>query len=73
MSPPAPEQDKVYVLTPVSLSIKLSLPEVALSPFQFHDAEQESALVEDHVSVNSVLVVTLFEEDERDTEGADDV
>lgn len=60
----------MYVLFLVSLSVNVSLPDVVFQPLQSPDAEQESALVEDQINVNSVLVVALFEEGEKDTEGA---
>jgi hypothetical protein len=44
---------------PISDSDIVSLPDVALSPLQFPDAEQVSALVVDQVKVNSEFTSTL--------------
>jgi hypothetical protein len=67
--PPAPLQLRLKVLVAVSVPLDW-LPEVGLVPDQAPDAVQEVALVDDHVSMDALPLVTDVGLALRDTVGA---
>tara|TARA_B100001939_G_C16870016_1_gene585952 strand:- start:100 stop:465 length:366 start_codon:yes stop_codon:yes gene_type:complete len=56
--PPSPEQVIVKLILPTAEIVTVSDPDVALAPDQAPDAEQEVALVDDQVSVESEPIST---------------
>tara|TARA_B100001057_G_C22314515_1_gene743364 strand:+ start:155 stop:550 length:396 start_codon:yes stop_codon:yes gene_type:complete len=68
--PPSPEHVIVKLILPTAEIVTVSVPEVALAPDQAPDAEQEVALVDDQVSVESEPTTTEVGLAEKLTVGA---
>jgi hypothetical protein len=68
--PPAPEQDKEYVLLPVVDGVTVSLPPVAFVPDQSPEAVQLVAFVLDQLSVTDWPMIIDDGEAEIETVGA---
>ena len=69
--PPSPEHVIVKLVLPTSEIVTVSVPEVALAPDQAPDAEQEVALDDDQVSVESEPTTTEVGLAEKLTVGAE--
>ena len=68
--PPSPEHVIVKLILPTAEIVTVSVPEVALAPDQAPEAEQEVALVDDQVSVESEPTTTEVGLAEKFTVGA---
>ena len=68
--PPSPEHVIVKLVFPTVEIVTVSVPEVALAPDQAPEAEQEVALVDDQVSVESEPISTEVGSAEKLTLGA---
>ena len=68
--PPSPEHVIVKLILPTAEIVTVSVPEVALAPDQAPEAEQEVALVDDQVSVESEPTTTDVGLAEKFTLGA---
>ena len=68
--PTSPVQVIVKLILPTAEIVTVSVPEVALAPDQAPDAEQEVALVDDQVSVDSEPMITEVGLAEKFTVGA---